>query len=389
VPASECLVTAVTLRAGAGRHAPIMVPTVQAKGMNRAGGAPAAPTGAAQPPAAGPRRVSWDVLRVLAVLAVVTFHATFLGPLVEPTLQARRFSFPLQVGAASLLMISAFFVCQSLARARPWHFWWNRVSRLLPPFVVSVLLTWAVVQVAAPDDWFRPSVYELIGNLLMLWAAFPEDVPFIDGSYWTLPLQLLAFTVAAVLAVQRRARGTTARVVLWSAVLVPLVQVPLRAAEPPELYRAVVDSFGFHRLHLLVLGVGVWMWSTRRIGHLHGLALALCCLVANGVHTLDIASTLALTVCVALICLAARGPDWGRSLPVPAQRVVRWLAGISYGVYLLHQTLGYLVMRKVNDLGGGQVLETLAMGVAAVLLGWLLTRWVERPVHRAAVKLAG
>ncbi|MGH3796394.1 MAG: acyltransferase family protein [Pseudonocardiaceae bacterium] len=339
------------------------------------------------PSIARQRKVSWDVLRVLCILMVIAYHATFIAPIVEPVLQPRSFTFPLQIGASSLLMISAYFTAHSLSRAQPWSFWWSRISRLLPPFVVSVLFTWVVLQLVAPQDWWRPTLHQLAGNLLMLWSAYPADIPYIDGSYWTLPLQLMAFSVAAWLVARGWRGGLRLRLVLWSAVLVPLALWPIRQNGPPELYRAIVDTLGFHRLHLFVLGVAVWLWSTRRIGHLHGLALASVCLVAHAAHTLgDVGAVVGLAVVLALSCLAARGPDWGRVIPRPVQAGVRWLAGISYCIYLLHQTLGFLVMRWVNALGGGQLSEVLAMTVTSVLLGWLLTHLVERPVSRAATR---
>jgi peptidoglycan/LPS O-acetylase OafA/YrhL len=315
---------------------------------------------------------------------VIAYHATFIAPIVQPVLGQRWVSFPFQVGASSLLMISAFFTAQSLSRGRPWNFWRSRVTRLLPPFVASVLFTSLVLHLAAPPDWWRPSLRELCGNLLMMWSLDPADIPYVDGSYWTLPLQLLAFSVAAGLVAHGWRSGRRLRIVLWSAVLVPMAQVPIRT-HAPEFYRAVVDTLGFHRLHLFVLGVAVWLWSTRRIGHAHGLALGVVCLVAHAVHTVgDVGAVVGLSVVAVLACLAARGPDWGRWLPQPMKAGVYWLAGISYGVYLLHQTLGFLVMRWVHDHGGGQAFQVLAMAVTSVLLGWLLTELVERPVSRAA-----
>jgi peptidoglycan/LPS O-acetylase OafA/YrhL len=86
---------------------------------------------------------------------------------------------------------------------------------------------------------------------------------------------------------------------------------------------------------------------------------------------------------IALICLAARVPDWDRWIPASLHPVVQWVAGISYGLYLVHQTIGFVVMRQLQDLGAGPVEQSAAMLAAGLLLGWLLTRLIERPAHRA------
>ena len=64
-----------------------------------------------------------------------------------------------------------------------------------------------------------------------------------------------------------------------------------------------------------------------------------------------------------LICLAARVPDWSRWAPGSLWDPLQWLAGISYG-------------------GAGPFLQSVTMIVAALSLGWLLTRFVERSAHQ-------
>ncbi|MGH3672675.1 MAG: acyltransferase family protein, partial [Pseudonocardiaceae bacterium] len=82
-----------------------------------------------------------------------------------------------------------------------------------------------------------------------------------------------------------------------------------------------------------------------------------------------------------LICLAARVPDWSRWVPGSLWDPLQWLAGISYGIYLIHQTVGFVLMRRMQDLGAGPFLQSVTMMVAALSLGWLLTRFVERPAY--------
>ena len=89
-----------------------------------------------------------------------------------------------------------------------------------------------------------------------------------------------------------------------------------------------------------------------------------------------------LAVMMLLVCVAARGPDWrfpGLPRIAPA---VTWLAGISYGLYLVHQELGYILARALLDLGVPGRLRLPAVLAAAVLAGWAITAGVERPVHR-------
>ncbi|WIX75245.1 hypothetical protein QRX50_27320 [Amycolatopsis carbonis] len=93
-------------------------------------------------------------------------------------------------------------------------------------------------------------------------------------------------------------------------------------------------------------------------------------------------STIGFAVLLLVICLAARGSDWwfpGLARVAPA---LTWLAGISYGLYLVHQEMGYVLARALLDIGVPGRLRLPAVAAGAVLAGWALTAWVERPLHR-------
>ncbi len=340
----------------------------------------------------GQRQVSWDLLRCGFVLLVVAYHATYVAPVIHPELAPRPFSFSHQVGASLLLVVSAYFACVTVGRHSSARYWWGRMARLVPAFLATVVLTWVAVRYLAPADWYIPGKRDLVGNLLLLGNWRPQEFPFLDGSYWTLPLQLMAFTVAALMWRSRCGRGRGLRVALWVAVLLPLGLWPVRAAGPPEAYRMVVDGFGIHRVHLFIAGVAIWMWANGRLTRPHFVALITTCLLGHVMHTLtlgpngwseDWTATIGVFCGIAVICLAARVPDWDRWIPGPLRLTARWVAGISYGLYLTHQTIGYVLMRRLQDFGAGPLEQTATMLAAGLLLGWLLTHVIERPAHRA------
>lgn len=342
------------------------------------------------------RHASWDVLRSGFVLLVVLYHTTFVAPIVHPELAPRPVSFSHQVGASLLLVVSAYFACATVRRHPTGRYWWGRIARLVPAFLAAVVLTWTITRYFSPAEWPTPSSRDLVANLLLLGNWKPHDFPFLDGSYWTLPLQLMAFTAAAVLWRSRWGHGRKLRAVLWVAVVAPLLLWPLRMAGPPEPYRMIVDGLGFHRLHLFVAGAAIWLWTNRRLGPGHFAALLTTCLFGHAVHTAGIGpdgcsedwtATIGVSIGIGLVCLAACVPDWDRWIPASLRPVVQWVAGISYGLYLVHQAIGFLIMRQLQDLGVGPIEQSAAMLAAGLLLGWLLTVLIERPGHRALMAL--
>jgi peptidoglycan/LPS O-acetylase OafA/YrhL len=367
------------------------------------------PDGAATPvvvrpgrtPGGSGRRLSWDVLRIVFVLLVILYHSTFIGPLVYHDIIPKNLTFPHQVGASLLLVLSAYFVAATVRRggARSGgtaRWWWGKIARLLPAFFVATVNAWLFLRYLAPDGWYLPGKRDLAANLLMLWHWDPSW-GFVDGSYWTIPLQLLAFCLAAAMWRGPLGRGVGLRVVMWAALIVPALQwhhLATRAAG--SSYAMLAGGIGIFRWHLFVAGVAVWMVSTGRLRRGHFVAIEVAAIAEHALQTSVLDPTAGWStdwIAVGLIALgvvamtvAALGPDWDHWVPPAGRRVITWLAGISYGVFLTHQTVGYVVMRRLQQLGVGPTLQTGFMILSGVLAGWLLTRLVERPLHRRLMR---
>ena len=340
-----------------------------------------------------------DVLRVAALAMVVLYHSTFIGPQAYPQFVARQIVFGHQIGASLLLVLSAHLVASSLADpARASVRWWfSRIARLLPGFVVGTLTATVALDWLAPAGMYRVGLGDLLANLAMLWNWNGyHHWDYVDGSYWTLPVQLAAFTLAPWLRRTRFGRGRDLRVLLWAAVLVPMLQWPL-AQTAGGLYDSVVDGLGLYRWHLFVAGVAAWMLSTGRLRRGQGIALLAACVGAHAVQngywsrTLGLVtdgwSVIGVGLGVVALVLVVRLRDLEVEPPRPVARLAARLAGISYGIYLVHQTLGYVLMMRLQDwFGAGPGVQTVAMLGQAVLLGAAMTRFVERPAHRLLLR---
>jgi peptidoglycan/LPS O-acetylase OafA/YrhL len=355
------------------------------------------------------RRISWDILRVFAVLAVVVEHVTHQAQINHPELGGYAFTLPLQFGASTMLVISAYFVCVTIRKGRSGRWLWNRIARLVPAYLVAVVATYVASRLAVSAfngftygegawlwgepiaspwpvsaPWYLPTPHDLVGNVLMIQAWAPS-FHWIDAAYWTLPLQIMAFAVAAVLFGRRLLTPRRTPYVLWSLVIVPVViRYVWRTDGSAQWIKSVFDGLALHRVHLFGVGIAIWLWSQGRMRGWHLALYLVAALVAQDAHAYwsDTPSTVAFGVMLLLICAAAGGPDWN----VPGVRwlgpVITWLAGISYGVYLMHQEMGFIVARVLLDMGASPWVRFTASIGGAILLGWLMTRLVERPAHR-------
>ncbi|GAA4853421.1 acyltransferase family protein [Actinomycetospora corticicola] len=347
----------------------------------------AEPTGRLlRPAASGERRLSWDVIRVLAVLSVVVQHATYTAQGVMPWLAAPPFIWSVEAGANTLMVVSAFFICVTVAKRRPGRWWYQRIARLLPAYLVAVLVTYGATLVAADYGYWRPGVRDLVGNLLLV-QGFDPAVTYMDHSYWTLPLQLGVFSLVA-LTVGLLGRDLWRRpgvlpALAWFGVITPV----LLATYATGWLKFLSDGFVMWRWQLFAIGLAMWLASTRRISLTHLAALTAAGVLAEAVITPDTDSTIVLAAACLLVAAATLGPDWDFLRIGPLPRIIGWAAGVSYGVYLMNQQIGYFFAWLAQDYAGvtgwGRLLGVL---VLAFVLGWLLTRCVERPAFRALTR---
>lgn len=355
------------------------------------------------------------MLRVVAVFAVVFQHVTHQAPINHPELGAYPFMQPLQFGATTLLVISAYFVCVTVRRGNTGRWLWRRVARLVPPYLFAVLLTYAVSRVviagynhlafegpglfgglffgeptgfdaaaaaSGPGPWYLPNGTDLFANIFMIQSWSPQ-FHWVDPSYWTLPVQIAAFAIATFLWPRGWGRGAKVSVLLWSMVLVPLVlKYTWRTEDSAQWVKSIYDGLALNRIHLFAVGIAIWLWSTKRLASWHLALLLAVALYVQDAHAnfYDTPSTVAFGIVLVFICAAAVGPDW-TLLRGPIARAITWLGGISYCVYLIHQELGYVIARELMNAGYGPWTRIAVVLAFAVTGGWLLTKFVERPVH--------
>jgi peptidoglycan/LPS O-acetylase OafA/YrhL len=340
------------------------------------------------PPPRTQRKISWDVLRVVAITAVVVQHITHQAPINHPELGPYPVTVPVQFGASTLLVISAYFVCVTVRRGNTRKWLGSRLARILPAYVVAVVVTYVASRSIAATfehpSWFVPDAPDLVSNLLMIEAWSPH-FHWVDASYWTLPIQVTGFIAAAVLAPRRWLRGHNLSVLLWAVVVVPvIIRFGWRHDDAAQWIKSAFDGLSLHRVALFGAGVAIYLWTRERMTTGHLAAYLLAVLAAQDAHSyfVDTASTVALGVAIFGVVLAAGGPDWNAPILRRAAPVITWLAGISYGVYLVHQELGFIAARVLLDRGVAPWERFAVCVTLAIVLGWLLTRLVEKPAHR-------
>lgn len=320
-----------------------------------------------------PRLGELDALRGIAAFGVVIHH--YLSRYAD--LYGHSSAFPWRfdggrLGVHLFFMVSGFVILMTLERTRTASdFVVSRAARLYPAYWFAVLLTGSVLLLAPLPDT-RLGLDGLLINLTMFQRAFATAN--VDEVYWTLSVELAFYFIMLTLWKLGALKNIVALAAAWLTgealwclgVDLGWLGVVGSALKAPFLWNFAhlfVAGMLFHRLH-----------QGERGWHLH--ALLAGCLALQG--TIGWETFPAALLFYAVFYLVAY--DRLRALAV---RPLLFLGTISYSLYLLHQNLGFEVIRAGYALGVHPALSVAVATVLAIVLATVATYAVERPALAA------
>lgn len=304
-----------------------------------------------------------DALRGIAAIAVVLFHYTTRYEAQYGHVTPLPFGAP--QGDSGILLffgISGFVIVMTLDRTRSLaDFAASRASRLFPAYWTAIGLTTAVVAVAGMADLAQPPHVVLL-NFTMIHGF--ANVPSVDGVYWTLGVELCFYVVMAA---------------IWRAGLLPRIEPVLigwlllrwlwtYVPAMPDLVGAVLVQ-----QYIPFFAIGIAAYRMRSGARRWPYTVVAAALVTTALCDGPGYFLVALIAAAALLFVALRGAAILRWAPLV------WLGTISYSLYLLHQNIGYVIIRMLEAAGLSSTVAVLVTIAVALLLATVVTYAIERP----------
>ncbi|GAU65056.1 putative acyltransferase [Streptomyces sp. NBRC 110611] len=334
-----------------------------------------------------------DGLRLLAALMVAGYHYAGRGGEISQswgTSPADQFptTAPLFaygcLGVQIFFAISGFVICLSGWGRTLRGFIASRISRLYPAYWAAVLLITAVFALPwVAQKALPPS--EVLTNLTMLQQ--PLGAHRVLGVCWTLWAEMRFYALFALCVVLPGATRT--RVVLFCAGWTLAAAVAQQAHHPvldtvlmPQYAPFFIGGIGLYLLHRYGARDPI-AWAIVLVSWLLGQHYAVAGLwhaPSADAFSYRSASVIiaVVTLGFALVALVALGG------PVLRRADWRWLTlagALTYPFYLVHEHLGWVVIRALHRTLALPSYATLLLTVALMLLlAWLLHRCVERPL---------
>ena len=351
--------------------------------------------------------IGW--LRAVAALSVVTFHAyqhhrygdTWLWPF-------DGLAHRLMLGTD--LFVDMFFVLSGLVlwlpiasaigrgeTSRPGRvLLYRRMARLLPLYLVVVLLVWSLTNPTAPGHWV-----DLVSHLTFTHVYFDDYIFWTNGPAWSLAVEfhfyvLMALSVPVLNALARRTSTRAGRMaVVWSLPVLCVVAgltylwwaTQHSGAEETDWSvwfnpLAKATDFGLGMGLAILATSGVALRAPARALLAVGGVAALVALVLTRPYDTTMTAwwhpmfSLAIVAALSSVVLHdGAHPAW------MSWRPLAWLGGLGYGIYLIHEPvlrfLGSLGLLGTPGPGLGFVGTALVVAVPTVLLAWVSSRTVE------------
>ena len=335
----------------------------------------------------GPRRVDsgrlqqLDGLRGVAALVVVVAHSAEFG--FAPPVLGGGFG---QLGVALFYALSGFlmghlYFGRDASSAEIYRYAVNRAARVLPLFYVTLILAGGLFVLTGYSVYYVNSLERFVLNAALVHGT---------SVFWSIPVEVQFYVAFAVLWWLHARRGWSLRRVLAlglaTQAAAAILIVGLKMLIAPDLGSASLPFWGhlflcglaMSRVRLPRLPMRAGGMATAVLGALIVLALVALQHAPGLPEFPNFANPLINGVPLIALYLAVQCSPALRFLDT---RVLRWLGGVSYGVYLFHIP----VLELTSSLGVSHVLP--GVGFAMVLGLTLLTAWLARhgfevPVQR-------
>ncbi len=318
-----------------------------------------------------------DAFRGIAIIGVLLYHYSlrWAPPWYGTNLYGYRHAWPNALAPGALgvhvfFVISGLVITMTVLRSQSaLEFAVRRFARLYPAFLVGICLTLAATGIF-PIPAFLVSPGDVLANLTMEAPAFHRH--FVDGSYWSLCVEIKFYTLVALAFAIFRER-------FWMAIA-GIAALGLAVFEFGTTRQILLAPYA----PLFLAGMAIWFWLFEQ-KWLPALVLACESVVLYWAfrHSFELPGvspflchlSIVLPVSAFVMLLA-----FGRNTRLgPLSAIGR----ISYSLYLIHQNIGVIIIASLTAVGFADIPAFVVATGLCIALAALMFHFVEQPGQRA------
>ena len=314
----------------------------------------------------------WEIFRGIAALLVIFHHYTerydvAFGHVENWSIQS---IYGGQFGVCMFFIFTGMFLMPSLDKSKNFGVYLKkRALRLYPYYIPCVIVTFICMKITPPLFGREVSWGDFFANLTM----FQSYLSFrnVDGAYWTLAVQLMVYIFMGGLffLIRKHRKHFLIIILVWFGIDILFSVYGYLFGKIPFSSLLLVRT-----IHLFVQGLLIWYVSTeenKTYKLLSQLVLLLSPLYS--LFYFSLYYTIFNFFIVGVIYLVTI-KNW----TCKKGNLFTFIGSISFPMYLLHQNIGFLIIRYIESIGLSHEIFILVPITVIIILSWGVTTFVER-----------
>ncbi len=353
-----------------------------------------------------------DVLRGIAALSVVLFHYTSQYSTLYGHSDQVWFYWGLgRHGVEFFFIVSGFVILITLERTTSClDFIIKRFSRLYPAYWVGIILTFTITAIAQLPE-LQVSFPEAVLNLTMFQWLF--NVPNVDKVYWTLRIEICFYIMMLLIYKLRLLKRVEVVVSGWLALTLfysiktymasrgfgfSYSENYLQANNHLFMGSSTLNNLDYLSMgiisnlksivrelviikyaHLFIAGLMIYKVNKQGFSIHRFLIIMICILAQRFAYPWENSwsTTIIVASFIVLLYLGTQGSlKWLRLQPLI------FLGTISYSLYLIHQNIGYALIRQLYQYGFNPNLSIILAIILSIALASAITFMIELPANQ-------
>ena len=308
-----------------------------------------------------------------AILLILMYHYTIrYNTLYSHTLPFPPISSYGRFGVELFFITSGFLITMSLERVKNNEdFIFNRISRLYPAYWASIFITFTCVSLF-PLPGRTVTTIEALLNLTMLQDWMP-GVAHVDGSYWTMSSFLSFYFIMYLIKKKQKIERIESICALW---LIAICSSKIAEYALFPIHHVIKTTFLLEHGNMFILGITFYRIKSK------GNTITRNILILSALFTQFLFDNppkfLFICIFIALYYLFLKN-----NLQFLRNPVIIFIGRISYALYLIHQNIGYIIIRKLyqNDMASHLAILILPTTISLILAS-IITCYIEEPSKR-------
>lgn len=330
-----------------------------------------------------------DIMRGVCALMVVFFHYTTQYEVSIRHLEHYPVNLPWGNMAVSVFfMLSGFLILMHIKETDTFFsFGYSRIVRLFPTYWVGIIITSIAMYYILPD-WLRP-MKTILMNFTMLEGYFGFD--WVDGVYWTLPIELLFYALVGFLILFKQKKNIIPICFGWLcfSIFFSIIRTRIDGSAIYYVSEGLLSGYS----QMFAAGIMLYQLYKNKNGIMPHVVIGLC--VVNQYLNRGLNYTIFFVVVIGIFYLIAykakllkyRKPSISEVHYARLIAPIVFIANISYPLYLVHQYIGYGIIKNMEKAGLTNEIYLVIPITISIILAFLLHKLIEVPSAKLLMKM--